>query len=497
MGAGKTVAGRALAVRLGWPHHDTDEILARRFGPVGDQLRRDGEPAFRAREAALVRELIGDAPCVVSTGGGVVEAPGALDHLLATARVVWLDAPLEVLAGRIGDGDRPLWDERVVERWARRRPAWARAHARVDASAPLSDVVDALARAAAPADFVHAGPGGPCPVRIAPSLDGLVEVVDAVAPGRRILVTDATVDAAWGDAVRARLGAVPTIVIPAGEAHKTVATWSDVLDRLLALRPTRDTTVLALGGGVVGDLAGFAAASALRGLPVIQLPTTLLAMVDAALGGKTAVDHPLGKNLIGAFHPPAALAAWPGFLDTLPPRERASGLAEVVKTALVGDAELFSALAGGAPPPVPELVRRCLRLKGALVERDPYERGDRILLNAGHTVGHAIERALGFGVWTHGEAVAAGLVAEARFAVARGVCVDRSVPDALVAALTAAGLPTALPEVDVDALLAAAALDKKGRVDTIRMPLPVRVGEMSVVDVPRNELVACFGGGPR
>jgi shikimate kinase/3-dehydroquinate synthase len=491
MGVGKTVVGRALAVRLGLPFVDTDVILAERHGPVGAQVRTD-EAGFRVREAALIRELATDGVArVVATGGGTVEAGDAWDVLRAHFRTIWLDAPLEVSEARVAGTDRPAWDRHVVERWARRRARWLQSTVRVDATSPLDIVVGRAARGSAAARFVHHTTDGPCPVQVSETLDGLRDLVRAVAPGPVVLVTDETVAACWGDRVRAVLGGPPTLTLPAGEAHKTVATWSRLLDELLALGVTRDTTVVALGGGVVGDVAGFAASAALRGLPVVQLPTTLLAMVDAALGGKTAVDHPRGKNLVGAFHPPVAVGVWPGFLETLPPRERASGYAEVVKTALIAGPALFDRL--GDPVGV-DLVARCLEVKAAIVERDPWDRGVRLLLNAGHTVGHAIEQAHGFGVWTHGEAVAAGLVVEAEYAVRAGVCRDETLPDRLRTVLRRAGLPVALPAGSREQLLAALALDKKGRADTIRVPLPVVVGELSVVDVPRTELGALIAG---
>jgi shikimate kinase/3-dehydroquinate synthase len=430
MGAGKSTVGEALARRLGWVHVDTDAVLAARHGPVADQVRHD-PAAFRAREQALAGELAAGRSQVVSTGGGWVEAGDALERLLATHLVVFLDAPLAVLAERVRGTDRPLWDPAVAERWARRRPRWELAHARVDAEPPAEVVVERVARAAAPADLLHLGPDGPCPVRVARDPAELVALVDAVAPSRRLLITDEHVAARWGEAAAGWFRAGSPLVLRAGEEHKTVAAWAAAVDAILQQRPTRDTTVLALGGGVVGDLAGFAAATALRGLPVVQLPTTLLAMVDSSLGGKTAVDHPLGKNLVGAFHPPVAVGAWPGFLATLPPRELASGYAEVVKTALVGDPGLL-ALAGELP--LEDVVRRCLAVKSALVARDPWDRGVRAWLNAGHTVGHAVERVAGYGAWTHGEAVSVGLVAEARWAVRAGVCLDPTLPDRLARA---------------------------------------------------------------
>lgn len=324
----------------------------------------------------------------------------------------------------------------------------------------------------------------------------LLEVLPGAARGA-VLVTDSHVGPLWAAAVHDALPQIPlqTITVEAGEHHKTVETWRGLIDAILATRPTRATPILALGGGVVGDLAGFAAACTLRGLPVVQLPTSLLAMVDASVGGKTAVNHPRGKNLIGAFHQPSLVWAALPTLETLAPDELRSGLGEVVKAALIGAPELLGALAV-EPLPLPELVRRCVEVKAAVVAADEREGGIRGILNAGHTVGHALETALGHGRLLHGHAVAIGLVAEARYAVRAGVCTQPDLPEKIQDVLARVGLPSVLPAVDPQRLWAAVRVDKKGSADTLCVPLPVQVGVYCLVDVPWNELDHLWKASP-
>jgi 3-dehydroquinate synthase len=322
--------------------------------------------------------------------------------------------------------------------------------------------------------------GGERPYRISIA-DGLLgDGARLAAPlrGRHaLLVTDANVAPLYAARVDAALrSARPDVevsihVLPAGESEKTLARFGDVLDALAALGATRDACVYALGGGVVGDLAGFAAACWMRGVDVVQLPTTLLAMVDSSVGGKTAVDLPAGKNLAGAFHPPRAVLADTATLRTLPPRELRAGLAEVVKYGAIVDAGFLAwlearadaLLAGDAATLAVAIARSCAH-KAAIVARDPREHGERALLNFGHTFGHAIEAEQGFGAdgaLNHGEAVAVGMVLAARLSARLGMS---PADDAhrLSALLQRLGLPVSLPAgLSPDALLARMRLDKK------------------------------------
>jgi 3-dehydroquinate synthase len=330
----------------------------------------------------------------------------------------------------------------------------------------------------------------PYDVVVEPTLAGLRGAVPRL--DEAVLVSDTTVGPLWSERLQQGVGAaLRELRIPAGPEHKTLASWERVVDGLLRAGVDRGTPVIAFGGGGVGDIAGFAAATTLRGLPLVQVPTTLLAMVDASVGGKTAVDHPLGRNLIGAFHQPVHVHAALETLSTLPARELRSGLAEVVKTGLVGAPELLDDLERD-PAPSLALVARCVAVKAAIVAADEHDRGARAVLNAGHTVGHALEAAAGPDL-LHGEAVAIGLVAEARWAVAEGVCEDVDLPDRVAALLRASGLPTEVGDVDEERVLAAMGVDKKGRGDMLSIPLPVRAGRYVTVDVPRSRAGTLLG----
>ena len=325
------------------------------------------------------------------------------------------------------------------------------------------------------------------------------ELRERTSAKRAFVVTDENVAPLWADAAEESLGRAGfeahRVVLPAGEANKTVATWSGCMDALLAGRIDRGTPVIALGGGVVGDVAGFAAATVLRGVPLVQVPTTLLAMVDSSVGGKTAVDHPAGKNLIGAFHQPTLVFAALGTLETLPRREVRAGLGEVVKTALLGDAALFEVLerdaerlADGDAGALLPVVARCVEIKAAIVAEDEREGGLRAVLNLGHTVGHALEAALGYGTLLHGEAVAVGLLAETRWATRRGWCEDPHLHGRLARLLSRLGLPSAAPGAAPEAVRAALGVDKKRGEGNLRMPVPVRMAQVIRVEVPLDSL---------
>jgi 3-dehydroquinate synthase len=319
---------------------------------------------------------------------------------------------------------------------------------------------------------------------------------DAIRGGHALIVSDGNVAPLYAqqlcDAL-AQVSGTPvhcgTLVLPAGEANKNLDAVSKVLDALARLSATRDACVLALGGGVVGDIAGFAAACWMRGIDFVQCPTTLLAMVDSSVGGKTGVDHPAGKNLIGAFHQPRAVIADIATLATLPDRELRAGLAEVVKTACIGDADFFGwleahadALLARDADALIHAIARCCRFKAGVVERDEREAGERALLNFGHTFAHALETAAGYGTLLHGEAVAIGMVLAARLSVRTGMA-DMADTARLRSLLERFGLPVAIPEgVAAEALLARMRLDKKNRAGALRLILWRGIGHAEIVE---------------
>jgi 3-dehydroquinate synthase len=293
-----------------------------------------------------------------------------------------------------------------------------------------------------------------------------------------------------------------SVVIPAGEQEKTLARFSQLMDTLATMQASRDVTLIALGGGVVGDLTGFAAACWMRGVRFIQIPTTLLAMVDSSVGGKTAVDLPSGKNLVGAFHQPIAVLADLNTLKTLPPREVRAGLAEIIKYGAAFDVGFFSwleknidALLALDETALTEAISRSCRHKAGVVSRDETEQGERMLLNLGHTFGHAIESEQGYGGLLHGEAVAVGMCLAARLSAQMKRASHHDV-ERLANLLTRAGLPTAIPEgLDAKALLARMQLDKKAVSGRVRLVLWKALGRADVVnDVPENTILSVLHG---
>ena len=345
----------------------------------------------------------------------------------------------------------------------------------------------------------HLQVGGPrpYPLHVGPGLLSDAALLAGCLRGRHVLVvSDDNVAPLHADRLAGALEcpgrAIARHVLPAGEHEKTLARFGEVLDSLAHLGATRDAAVLALGGGVVGDLAGFAAACWMRGIDVVQLPTTLLAMVDSSVGGKTAVDLPAGKNLAGAFHPPAAVLADTTTLHTLPERELRAGLAEVVKYGAIFDAGFLDwldahadALLARDDATLAEAILRSCRYKAAVVERDPFERNERALLNFGHTFAHAIEAEQGYAAagdgLNHGEAVAVGMVLAGGLSSRLGLAPEAD-PARLRHLLKRFGLPTTLPPgLDPDALLARMRLDKKADAGGLRFILWSGLGQARVV----------------
>jgi 3-dehydroquinate synthase len=321
----------------------------------------------------------------------------------------------------------------------------------------------------------------------------LGEIVRTVAPAHRYaVITDSNVGPRHASAIVEAIDSSRTtvITIPAGESHKTRAVWSDVTDQLLALEFARDSTIVALGGGVVGDLAGFVAATFMRGVPYVQVPTTLLAMIDASVGGKTGVDTPAGKNLVGAFHQPAAVVADTSLLGTLPLEQLRAGFAEAIKHGVIADAAYFDrvreAVSQLADLDVRSeqmlgLVARSVEIKASVVGEDEREAGARKTLNFGHTIGHAVESCSKYSI-LHGEAVAVGMVYESALAERLGVA-EAGTTDRVRDAVLAAGLPDTRPSsISVDAILDAARGDKKARAGRVEYALPAKIGVMAGAD---------------
>jgi shikimate kinase / 3-dehydroquinate synthase len=476
MGAGKTTAARAAAAALGARAVDSDQLLEQRLGErIEDYFASHGERAFRAAEEELVCELLARPPGPVLSLGGGAAGSARVRAALARHTVVLLDVDLATAWQRAG-GRRPLARDRdrFEALHAERRPLYDRI-----ADVVLTDSSRDVVRRAVPA--IAALPAG-TRMLWARSASGEYPVyvghdVLAAAPhprgGRPFVVTDETVGGLYGGALG---DAAATIAIPPGESAKTWEQAGRVLRALAVAGMGHDDHVVALGGGVVGDLAGFCAATYQRGVPVVQLPTTLVAQVDSAYGGKTGVDLPEGKNYAGAYHQPAAVLADPAVLATLPAAELAAGWAEVIKTALIAGGPLWERVRDPQAQVDADLVLACARTKLAVVAEDERDEGRRQVLNLGHTVGHAIETATGYARYRHGEAVGLGLLAALTLS-------GQPLLRAEVAELLAAhGLPVTLDAaVDHGAVLTAVAGDKKrrgGRVGWVLVEAPgdVRTG---------------------
>jgi shikimate kinase/3-dehydroquinate synthase len=388
MGAGKTMLGREVADRIDRPFLDLDEEIERRVGPVSEFFERFGEARFRDEEATVLAPLLGSGrPSVIALGGGAVTTPDVRDLLSSRALTVFLDVDAGEAWRRVAGSDRPLAPDETSFRalYEKRRPLYEES-----ADARAQDADDVVLAAAA----VHVGTG---------SHERLGELVPGEAPVA--LVSDARVAGIHGPtaqlALSARLKSMHDL--PAGEEAKTVESCERLWHEL---RLDRGGTIVALGGGSTTDTAGFVAATFLRGLPWVAVPTTLVGQVDAAIGGKTGINLEHGKNLVGAFHWPARTVVDAALLQTLPERQISAGMAEAVKTGLLAGEELWGL-------PLPELVRRCAAFKAAVCLRDPFDRGPRATLNLGHTFAHALEAASGYAL-PHGEAVALGLTAALR-----------------------------------------------------------------------------------
>lgn len=502
MGSGKSTVGPLVAARLNLPFVDTDEEVERATGArIADLWQREGESGFRQREAAMAEALLVDArPKVIAFGGGTVLSPRIRRLAIDRALVVTLAGSPETLVTRAGAGSRrpllasPVDDPiaRVRDLLAQRREAYAECHLAI-----ATDALDVEAVAGAVVDLSRRDPllvplgSRSYPIDVCSDEPArLADAIKRCAPSSIVWVTDANVERARGSALATSLHDVGTrvtrVVLPPGEEHKTLAAVSRIWDAALGDSVDRDALVLAAGGGVVGDVAGFAAACLLRGVRFIQVPTTLLAMVDSSVGGKTGVDHRAGKNLVGAFHQPSAVVADLEHLSTLDARHVAAGFAEVVKIALVADERLLdrlesdsTAIARGDRAALMAVVRAAVDAKIRIVRDDEREHGARALLNLGHTMGHALEARGGYSRWLHGEAVAIGTVAELRATATLGwtppPLVERA--ERLFASLH---LPTRVDDAELAGAWPFVESDKKRGQGALRLPIVSAAGKARV-----------------
>lgn len=537
MGAGKTTVGRALAKKLNMRFIDSDhEIEARTGASIPLIFEIEGEENFRQREAEVIRDLTAQQGIVLATGGGAILRKENRDALKAGGTVIYLRTSVNHILQRTSrDKNRPLLQTtdprgRLEELMREREPLYCEVadfivetgrpniqalvqtiltqleHSKPSATAtttsnlPMSNDLPKKEAASPLSIQVELG------ARSYPILIGTGLLSEAgwcsryVVGERAAIVTNTTVGPLYLAQLTKTLQAagkqVTTIVLPDGEEEKNWAGLMLIFDALLREKCDRKTTLIALGGGVIGDMTGFAAASYMRGVPFIQVPTTLLAQVDSSVGGKTGINHPLGKNMIGAFYQPQAVIADTATLNTLPERELSAGLAEVIKHGAIIDANFFAwieanmaKLVAKDPQAIAYAIQRSCEIKADVVRQDEREGGLRAILNFGHTFAHAIESGLGYGVWLHGEAVGCGMVMAADLSHRLGF-IDAATKERVRAVVQAAGLPVIAPDLGKERWLELMQVDKKNEGGQIKFILIKPLGTPLITTAAQDSLLA-------
>ncbi len=491
MGTGKTTVGRVVARLLGRDFVDMDTEIELRAGmPIAQIFRRHGEERFRELERKVAFDLSLRHGVVVATGGGALVNDDLRELMARRSLLVCLNASRAEIRERLAENaDRPLAADWEVHYLAR-RGAYARIPLQIQtAGKKPREVAGEIVALFEGALHVRTGDDGGYPIHIGagtlrrvaedPATYGLADHV--------VLVTNETVAPLYGEDLARALPKARMIIVPDGEEYKTLETARLAYDQLLRFGADRNTTILALGGGVVGDTAGYVAATFMRGVPLVQAPTTLLSMVDSSVGGKVGVDLPQGKNLIGAFKQPRSVLIDTDVLGSLPPLQWRCGMAEVVKHGLIANPALLDS-ALWQPESAERLLRLAVQVKIDVVEVDPYERGIRAHLNLGHTFGHAIEKATEYAV-PHGEAVAIGIVKAARLSRNLGY-IDSSLVDRILKTLWQIGLPTDIA-LDGERWYAAMATDKKWQGGLSRFIVLKALGEAAIVKgLPKADVLA-------
>lgn len=530
MGAGKTTIGRLLARRLDMTFIDSDhEIEARTGATIPWIFEIEGEASFRRREADVIRELTAGRGIVLATGGGAVLNAASRALLAERGTVIYLRASVSSILQRTAhDKNRPLLQtadprKKLEDLTAQREPLYREiADIVIDTGRPnvqsmVQTILDQLEADHAERERAKAKATMNEQACISLNVDlgdrsypiaigrGLLDDASLLnrhigGSGKVAIVTNTTVAPLYLEKVAGPLRAagrdVVPIILPDGEEYKNWENLNLVFDALLANKCDRKTTLVALGGGVIGDMTGFAAATYMRGVPFVQIPTTLLAQVDSSVGGKTGINHPLGKNMIGAFYQPRAVIADTATLDTLPDRELSAGLAEVIKHGAILDAGFFDWIEANIGKlmardhvALAHAIARSCEIKSDVVARDEREGGLRAVLNFGHTFGHAIESGLGYGEWLHGEAVGCGMVMAADLSRRLGLIDDAAV-DRVRALVKAAGLPVVAPDLGAERWIELMEVDKKNEGGAIKFILLKPLGSPSITNAPRELLVA-------
>ncbi|MEK7442213.1 MAG: 3-dehydroquinate synthase [Chloroflexota bacterium] len=485
---GKSVVGKELAAKLNRKFFDSDSLIESRAGKsIAQIFETQGEEGFRRIEAEVCAELARHGDAVIALGGGALVNEQTRATLQQNGIVICLRADVDLLVGRISNSrneqddnlsNRPLLAgenprEKLEALLAKRQALYDSFPLQVNTTnknvfdvakeilAQLETKTLSLKTTAMEHDILI-GYG---------LLNELPQILEERNLRAGVLVTDENVAKSLEPSA---LSHQPLIVVSAGEAYKNLETIRKLYDEFLKHDLDRGSIVVAVGGGVIGDMAGFAAATFMRGLRWVNVPTTLLSMVDASIGGKTGVDLPQGKNLVGAFHAPSLVIIDPLMLNTLPRREYNAGMAEVIKHGIIRDVNLFESLEAGTGFGSPAQIAQALQVKIEVVQRDPFEKGERAILNVGHTMGHGVEAASHFEL-RHGEAIAIGLIAEARLAERIGIA-ESGLADRIEKVIERFELPTRF-DGDPEAVRALMQSDKKKSRGKLKFALPKKIGE--------------------
>ena len=507
MGTGKTTVGQLIAQRLNRKFIDIDQWIEDRAGKsVAAIFAEDGEDRFRTWEAEVCEALSEPQSLIIATGGWTLGPQQNREAMQRGGCVIGLWVEPETILSRLADQtDRPLLagDNRVAKlrdllktrEDVYRSLAWQIDTTKMDIAEVMLHVMALYGSVSTLNDpdtfYLPMGERGNAILLGAGLLGSIGPVLRARGlRGTVALIGDSNVIERYGNRVYQSLTLsgfeVLPLSVPAGEESKTLEVAGVLYEQLVQGGLERSGAIIALGGGVIGDLSGFVAATYLRGVPWVNCATTLLAMVDASIGGKTGVDLPSGKNLVGAFHPPALTIGDLTALHTLPEREFQSGMAEVIKAGVIADAELFEMIECGSTD-LQEIIRRAIKVKVDVVREDPFEKGRRAALNLGHTIGHGLEAASQFTL-RHGEAIGIGLIAEAKIAEWLGLA-QTGLSDRLASVIERVGLPTRFARLETETIMQLMRSDKKKQLGRLKFALPRAIGAVVIGVEVKDELV--------
>ncbi len=502
MGSGKTTAGRRLAELLGRPFIDLDEYLSTKAcRTVGEIFASAGEAVFRILEHEALIDVVGkDHDAVVATGGGLPVNPVNRAIMKACGHIVYLRATFENLAERVPtDSGRPLWNEQARSLLIERTPAYEDADIIIDTDGrPAHEVVQEIF--SLKSTFIEPVPvlviANPYPVYIGRGIfkDLRQYITRHIHPEGVLVLADEQVLLHYGRLIRSSLAGLKhhIITIPSGESSKSFSYLMKILDEMFSARANRQWLCLAIGGGVTGDLAAFASSIFMRGIPVVQVPTTLLAQVDSSIGGKTAIDIKHGKNLVGTFHQPLFVFSDIDFLSTLEPAHIKDAMAEVIKYGIIMDKDLFDELESVNTPDFEKIVALCARDKALVVSRDEREGDLRRILNFGHTLGHAVELSQNFNT-SHGRAVAAGMFFASWLSRELGLIEAKEMERIfrLIKKWTYSLEELLYPQ--ADEIISAIAMDKKGAQDGVHFVLTPSIGDAIIKKLTGSQILGAYG----